>query len=277
MKQLKKLGQWLEGRTDSVKLIDSNAVHPVPPGAKWKHVFGSAALTAVIVQVVTGIGLLTTYVSSTGGAYESLRMISDKAPLGSLLRGMHYWGASAMVVMVTIHLCRVFLTGSYKFPREWNWTSGVVLLAATAAMAASGGILRWDQNAVWLLVQVAEMAGRVPLIGTCLAHFIIGGDVLGSYTLSRMFAAHVLILPILLAALAGLHLWLARRNGLSEPPVPGRGVDPATYRSDYRDMLRKEGVPRGATWCSPWAWSSLCWRWPGWRVPSGSASRPIPL
>jgi ubiquinol-cytochrome c reductase cytochrome b subunit len=251
MKRLKRLRPWPRGRTGLAKLIASNAVLPVPPGAKWKHVFGSAALAAFVVQVVTGIGLLMTYVSSTGGAYESLRIITDKAPLGSLLRGMHYWGASAMVVLMTIHLGRVFLTGSYKFPRELNWTSGVLLLATTAAMASSGRILRWDQNAVWLLVQGAEMAGRVPLIGAWLAHFIIGGDVLGSYTLSRIFAGHVLILPILLAALAGLHLGLVRRNGLSEPPVPGRGVDPATYRSDYRDMLRKKGVP---------FWPNAAWR-----------------
>ena len=260
--------QWLNDRTGLVDLIVSQAVHPVPPGARWKYVFGSAVLTAFIVQVVTGIGLLTTYVSSTAGAYGSLQYITGKAPLGGLLRGMHYWGAAAMVVLITIHLCRVFLTGSYKFPRELNWFSGVLLLGLTAAMAFSGQIMRWDQNAVWSIVVGAEMAGRVPLIGKWLARFIMGGDVLGSYTLSRIFDVHVFILPVLLVSLAGLHLYLVLRNGVSEPPVPGRVVDPATYRLEYEDMLRKEGVPfwpeaawRDAIFAFAVAWGVLLLAW----------------
>jgi ubiquinol-cytochrome c reductase cytochrome b subunit len=243
MKQLKKLLQWLDDRTGLVKLVESIAVHPAAPGVKWKYVFGSAVLTAFIMQVVTGIGLLTTYVSSTGGAYKSLQYITDKAPLGAFLRGMHFWGASMMVVLIAIHFLRVFLMGSFKFPRELNWITGVLLMATTAAMAYCGQIMRWDQNAVFGMVAAAKMAGHVPLIGTWLAHFIIGGDVVGTYTLSRIFDMHVFILPILLASLIGLHVHLVLHNGVSEPPVPGRGVDPATYRSDYHDMLRKEGVP----------------------------------
>jgi ubiquinol-cytochrome c reductase cytochrome b subunit len=251
MKMLNTLLHWLNDRTGLGDLIGPTAVHPVPPGAKWKYVFGSATLVAFILQVVTGIGLATVYVSSTGGAYESLQYITDKAPLGSLLRGMHYWGASAMVVMVGIHFLRVFLMGSYKFPRELNWISGVLLLGLTLTLAFSGQILRWDQNAVWSLVVGAEQAGRVPLIGTWLAHFIIGGDVVGSYTLSRVFAVHVFVLPILLAGLVGLHLHLILHNGISEPPERGRPVDPATYRSEYHEMLVKEGVP---------FWPEAAWR-----------------
>lgn len=243
MKQLKKLSQWLDDRTGLVKLVEEIAAHPAAPGVKWKYVFGSAVLTAFILQVVTGIGLLTTYVSSTGGAYDSLLYITHKAPLGAFLRGMHYWGASMMMVLVACHFLRVFLMGSFKFPRELNWVSGVLLLATTAAMAFCGQIMRWDQNAVFGLVAAARMAGHVPLIGAWLAHFIIGGDVVGSYTLSRIFALHVFVLPILLVSLIGLHVHLVLRNGVSEPPVRGRGVDPATYRSEYRDMLRREGVP----------------------------------
>jgi ubiquinol-cytochrome c reductase cytochrome b subunit len=243
MKQLKKLLQWLDDRTGLVKLIESIAAHPAAPGVKWKYVFGSAVLTAFIMQVVTGIGLLTTYVPSTGGAYESLQYITHKAPLGAFLRGMHYWGASMMVTLLIIHFLRVFLMGSFKFPRELNWISGVLLMATTLVTAYCGQIVRWDQNAVFGMVVAAKMAGHVPLIGTWLAHFILGGDVVGSYTLSRIFDMHVVILPVLLVSLVGLHVYLVLRNGVSEPPVPGRGVDPTTYRSDYRDMLQKEGVP----------------------------------
>ena len=243
IKKMKKPLQWLDDRTGLVKLIESIAAHPAAPGVKWKYVFGSAILTAFIVQVVTGIGLLTTYVSSAGSAFESLRYITEKAPLGAFLRGMHYWGASMMIVLIAFHVTRVFLMGSFKFPRELNWMSGVLLLATTAGMAFCGQIMRWDQNAVFGIVAAAKMAAHVPLIGAWLARFIIGGDVVGTYTLSHIFAMHVFVLPILLVSLIGLHVHLVLRNGVSEPPVPGRGVDPATYRSEFHDLLRKEGVP----------------------------------
>lgn len=243
MKQRKNLLQWLDDRTGLVKLTKSIADHPAAPGVKWKYVFGSAVLTAFIMQVVSGIGLLTTYVSSTGSTFESLQYITHKAPLGAFLRGMHFWGASMMVVLIAIHVLRVFLMGSFKFPRELNWITGVLLLATTAAMAFCGQIMRWDQNAVFGIVAASKMAAHVPLIGTWLSRFILGGDVVGSYTLSRIFDMHVFVLPILLVSLIGLHVYLVLRNGVSEPPVRGRGVDPATYRSDYRDMLHNEGVP----------------------------------
>lgn len=248
MKSLKLLWQWLDDRSCLSKLLGPLLGHPVPPGARWQYVFGSALLAVFVLQVVTGITLATTYIPSTGEAYQSLQFITHGSSVGALLRGMHDWGAAAMVVLLGLHLLRVLLTGSYKFPRELNWISGVGLLGLTLALAFTGQILRWDQNAVWSLVVGAEQAGRVPVIGTWLARFIIGGQVLGGDTLSRIFAVHVFVLPLLLAALAGLHLQLVLRHGISEPPVRGRPVDPATYRAEYAAMLDREGVP---FW--PWA------------------------
>jgi ubiquinol-cytochrome c reductase cytochrome b subunit len=156
---------------------------------------------------------------------------------------MHYFGASAMILLMGIHLIRTFLMAAYKFPREVSWMSGVALLALTLGMGFSGQLLRWDQNAVWSVVVGVEQAGRVPLIGSYLAHFILGGEVLGGATLSRFYSAHVFFFPGIMYGLIALHLFLVIRNGISEPPVRGNPVNPANYRENYQALLDQEGEP----------------------------------
>jgi ubiquinol-cytochrome c reductase cytochrome b subunit len=251
MSVLGPLVTWLEDRTGLVSRVGALARHRVPPDARWLYVFGSAVLFAFLLQVVTGIALAFVYVSSTGGAYQSLREITEAVPWGRVLRGMHFFGASAMIALLGVHLVRVFLTGAYKFPREVSWLSGVVLLLLTLAMGFSGQVLRWDQNAVWSLVVAGEQAGRVPVIGEFLAHLTLGGRTLGADTLSRFFAIHVFIIPGLIAAIVGLHLYLVLRNGISEPPRAERPVDPTSYRSWYQKMLEQRGVP---------FWPDAAWR-----------------
>jgi ubiquinol-cytochrome c reductase cytochrome b subunit len=248
--------RWLDDRTGIGAVVGRLARHPVPPGVTtlrsgWWYVFGIATLTAFVVQLVTGAVLATMYIPSTESAYDSLEYITETATFGRLLRGMHYFGASAMVVLIGAHMARVFLTGSFKFPREVNWLSGVVLLALTLGMAFTGMLLRWDQDAIGSVLIAAEQAGRVPLIGESIARFILAGRTISGTTLSRFFAVHVFLLPGLIVAVVGLHLFLLYRNGVSEPPRAGRPVDRRRYRDWYWRLVRERGRPY---------WPDAAWR-----------------
>jgi ubiquinol-cytochrome c reductase cytochrome b subunit len=248
LRPLRATGAWLVDRLGLADAWKRLAKHPVPPGAAskgigWVYVLGFVAVALFALQIVTGSALLTRYIPSTGAAYESIRTLMEESWAGRLARGMHFWGASAMIVVVLLHMVRVFLMGSYKFPREMNWITGVFLLVLVLLMGFTGQLLRWNQDGLWGVVVASQYAGRVPWIGEGLKRLILAGDFVGSATLSRFFALHVVILPLLLIGFVGMHLYLVLRHGISEPPRPGESVDRRTYRDRYRALLEREGVP----------------------------------
>jgi ubiquinol-cytochrome c reductase cytochrome b subunit len=240
-----RVGGWFEVRSHIYEGLLPIVQHPVPKTGKsgWLYVFGSATLTAFIIQVVTGVALAMTYSAAPSVAYDTLQFITHGAPFGYLLRGMHYFGASAMVVLITIHVLRIFLMGSYKFPREFNWLTGAFLLVLTAAIAFTGQLLRWDQDGYWSVVVMAEQAGKTPVVGQLVAQLVIAGSTVGGATLTRFFGIHVFLLPALIGGFILVHLWLVIFDGISEPPEPGVVVDPRSYKERYHALLEHNGVP----------------------------------
>ncbi|HVA62262.1 MAG TPA: cytochrome b N-terminal domain-containing protein [Terriglobales bacterium] len=249
---LRRAWNWFDDLTGISAMLHPLLFHPVPRARKsaWLYVLGSATLIVFLVQIVTGIALSSAYVASSGQAYLTLLFISG-SQFGAIVRGIHYFGASAMVILIGIHAIRVYLMASYKYPRQMNWLTGVALLFLTLGMAFTGQLLRWDQNGFWSAVVAAEQAGRTPLIGNWLGHFILAGDTAGGATLSRFFAAHVFFIPALMFLFLGLHLYLVIHNGISEPPQAGRPVDPRTYRVWYQELLARDGEP---------FWPNAAWR-----------------
>jgi ubiquinol-cytochrome c reductase cytochrome b subunit len=240
------VGRWFDARLRLRSSVGPLMLHPVPRQLEgplgWWYIFGSASLTFLVVQIVTGIGLSLVFVPSADQAYESLLFLNYEHPLGWFMRSLHYYAGSGMVVMVLVHMTQVFMHGAFKYPRELTWITGVVLLLCTLGMFFSGQVLRWDPDAYWGLAVAGSMAGRVPVIGPEVVHMLFGGPVIGGAALSRFYALHVFVIPAVLLMFLAIHLWLVVKCGVSVPPVPGQTVDPKTYDADYELVLEK-GVP----------------------------------
>jgi ubiquinol-cytochrome c reductase cytochrome b subunit len=247
MKKLKggiEIYNWIERRLGLAKRIVEAAEHPVPASsASWWYVFGSAAMVLLGLQIVTGILLALVYVPSASQAWNSLQFLNHNLTLGWFLRAVHGWGSNFMIAIVLIHMTQVFLFGAYKFPRELTWIIGVLLLLLTLGMAFTGQVLRFDQDAYWGLGIGVSISSRVPGVGALLVHTLLGGPIIGGATLSRFFVLHVFVIPGILLASAGLHVWMVLRLGINEWPMPGRLVRKSTYERQYHDLIEKDGIP----------------------------------
>jgi ubiquinol-cytochrome c reductase cytochrome b subunit len=237
------IGHWFEERTGLGGILALPMEHRVPRStASWAYVFGSATMILFVLQIVTGICLALVYVPSPDQAYESLEYLNYQAVLGWYLRAIHFWGSNAMVLVMTLHMIQVFLWGAHKYPRELTWIAGVLLFLCTLGMAFTGQVLRWDQDAYWGLGIGSSIIARVPYAGSALVHVLLGGPIVAGRTLSRFFTLHVFAIPGLLIGLIGVHLWLVLRLGINEWPMPGRLVDRETYRTQYEEEVKKDGV-----------------------------------
>jgi ubiquinol-cytochrome c reductase cytochrome b subunit len=241
---IQKVGAWFDDRLQLSGAIRQTMEHPVPrQTASWAYVFGSAALTVFMLQLVTGILLALLYVPSAGEAWNSLQILNHQVALGWFIRALHGWGSNFMIAIVLIHMVQVFLFGAYKFPRELTWIVGILLLLLTLGMAFTGQVLRFDQDAYWGLGIGASIASRVPVVGPFIVNLMLGGPIIAGATLSRFFALHVFVIPGSLLAFVGIHLLLVLKLGINEWPMPGRLVRRTTYLKEYHELTRDDGIP----------------------------------
>lgn len=212
-----RVGDWLDQRIGWRSVWETVFVRKVPK-VNWLYTLGSATLFTAINQIVTGILLTIYYVPSPDQAYDSVQYITSQVPMGWLIRGLHHWGASAMVLLTVLHMLRVIFYGSYKFPREVTWFTGVGLLLVVLGFGFTGYLLPWDQKAYWATTVGTRIAEVTPLVGEWILRVMRGGSELSAVTLARFFGVHVWFLPATLLALLGIHLYLIVRLGISSIP-----------------------------------------------------------
>ncbi|WP_455371726.1 cytochrome b N-terminal domain-containing protein, partial [Petrachloros mirabilis] len=239
------LYRWLDDRLRLRSLQHTLLDEPIPGGVSWIYVFGSATLFLFFLQAITGMFLALYYVPSPDSAYDTVQFIQHDVPFGWFVRGLHHWGASAVMVAVGLHLLQVYLYGAYKKPRELLWMVGVVLLLLMMGFGFTGYLLPWDQNAYWATQVGTNMAASIPVVGDPLVRVLRGGDSLGALTLSRFFAVHTLFLPAMIICGIILHLFILRRVGPAGPwnlAQAQRRSEPFYPRQVYMDAMVMLGV-----------------------------------
>ena len=209
---------WVEERSGLISLNNYLLFRNVPSDISWLQTLGSALITTFAVQAVTGVILAMYYHPDPTGAFSSIQFITDDATLGWLVRGMHKWGSSVFVILLFLHMGRVFLMASYKYPREMTWLTGALIFLLVMFMSLTGYLLVYDQRAYWASVVAVNINGTAPILGPYISEFLTVGPNFGDHTLSRFYSLHMLAVPGGIIALIGLHLYLVIRLGVSSPP-----------------------------------------------------------
>ena len=209
---------WLDERTGIVAGLRYFLFRNVPRDTNWMQTLGAATLTAFLVQAITGVVLAMYYKPDPNSAYESIQHITNDVTFGWLARGMHKWGASAFIILMFLHMGRVFLFGAYKYPRELTWIVGVLLLALGMIEGFTGYLLPWDETAYWATVVGINIQANGPFVGPFLGSILKGGAEIGPETLARFYSLHMLAIPGAIMGLIGVHLYLVVRLGITSPP-----------------------------------------------------------
>ncbi len=212
---------WPDNPLDRSLVMTTNIffhLHPVRvslKSLKWTYSLGLGVISAIVfIELsVTGILLMFNYAPTVERAYGYILWLQTAVPFGQLLRNMHRWGAHLMVIVVVLHMARVFYTGGYKPPRQFNWVVGVVLLLLTLGASFTGYLLPWDQLAYWAITVGTSVASYEPMMGSTIKAFLLGGPEVGQEALTRFYALHVMIIPAGIALLTSLHLWRVRKDG----------------------------------------------------------------
>jgi menaquinol-cytochrome c reductase cytochrome b subunit len=209
---------WVDERTSLSGSLRWMMFRKVPKGTNWFYTLGSATMFAFLSQAVTGVFLAMYYDPSPTRAYESARHLTNDVFLGEFVRGMHKWGATAMMVLIFLHMARTYFFGAYKYPRELNWVIGVVLLVLTMMMSLTGYLLPFDQRSYWATIVAVNLNGTAPILGPFLADFLRAGPDFSATTLARFYSIHMLLVPAAIVALIGAHLYLVAKLGTTAPP-----------------------------------------------------------
>jgi quinol---cytochrome c reductase cytochrome b subunit, bacillus type len=238
---------WVEERSGLVGYTKWFLFRKVPHDISWAQTLGSAALTAFIVQALTGVFLAFYYKPDPANAYASVQNITQEVTLGWLVRGMHKWGASVFIILLFLHMGRVFLFGAYKYPRELNWVVGVLILVLGMLEGFTGYLLPWDNTAYWATVVGINLNATAPIAGPFLAQFLQGGLSIGPDTLPKFYSLHMLLIPGGIFALIGLHLYLVVRLGVTSPPwsTSGAGRDRTETPGAREGLIREPAAVEG--------------------------------
>jgi ubiquinol-cytochrome c reductase cytochrome b subunit len=236
-RRLREAIDWIESRTGLESAVRNFLIEDVPASAGWPQVFGSVALFLFLIQAFTGILLSFNYAATPGEAYNSLSYIIRELVAGSMIRGLHHWGASMMLIVVVIHMAQVFLYGAYKKPREATWIAGVMLLLFTLAFGLTGYLLPWDNRAYWGTVVTTKIVGQTPLVGEYLQQLMGARNGVGVITFSRFYSLHTLLLPVATMLLIGIHVILVRRHGVTPAALDHRPTRKFYPEQAFRDVI----------------------------------------
>jgi len=236
--------EWLEDRTGLPGLVEDFLMEDIPASSGWHQVFGSIALFSFLIQMVTGILLSFNYAPTPGEAWNSVRYIMTELTGGPMIRGLHHWGASIMIVVVVLHMVQVFIWGAYKKPREGTWILGVILLMLTLAYGLTGYLLPWDNRAYWGTVVATQIGASIPGAGPWITRLLAAENGIGVATFARFYSIHVLVLPPVTMLLIGLHVFLVRKHGVAPAPV-----ETAPKKKFYPGQVFKDTIAIFITFC----------------------------